>query len=343
MRRRLFIALLLTLTLTLSGLTLRKAAAEAGRTRVEGVPAAEDYRGFGSPFRAIARLFGGGKSKKEGGKEKQPGKAEPEAQSAAESTGELKAGAPVPVKIERTTKEDARQFEFKNVTRVTDSVRTSPTADSLGAGEAEAHLVRGRALLARANYYEASIELSAAVALDPKRGEAFNLLGVALDGRGWHDRAIDHYKQALRLMPDDPQVLNNLGYSFYLSNDFSSAKKYLEKAARRAPRDERILNNLATAQYRLGKKKDALESFVRASDPFTGRMNLAALLSRFGNYRDAAELCEEARRLDPRAAAPLEMLATAYDRMGRAAEAEGARRALAELNLAGVKTAVKGR
>jgi Flp pilus assembly protein TadD len=228
------------------------------------------------------------------------------------------------------------------VTRVTDGVRPSPAADPSGAGAAEAHVARGRTLLAQANYYEASIELSAAVALDPKRGEAHNLLGVALDGRGWHDRAIDHYKQALRLTPDDPQVLNNLGYSYYLTDDFSSAKKYLEKAARRAPRDERILNNLATAQYRLGKKKDALESFVRASDPFTGRMNLAALLSRFGNYRDAAELCEEARRLDPRSAAPLEMLAAAYERLGRAAEAEGARRALAAMNLAGTTTAVKG-
>lgn len=346
MRRQIFVALLLTLTLTLTGLTLREAAAEAGRTRAEGVPAVEGYKGFGSPFRAIARFFGGGKSKKDGGKEKQSEKAGRKTDSAAQpadqpdAAGEVKNAAPV--KIERTTKEDARDFDFKTVARVTDGVRPSPTAAGLGAGEAEGHVARGRALLARAKYYEASVELSAAVALDPRRGEAFNLLGVALDGRGWHGRAIEHYKQALRLMPDDAQVLNNLGYSYYLNDDFSSAKKYLQKAAKRAPRDERILNNLATVQYRLGKKNDALESFVRASDPFTGRMNLAALLSRFGHYAEAAELYEEARRLNPRSAEPLEMLVAVYERMGRAADAEGARRAVAAIKTAGTATALKG-
>jgi Flp pilus assembly protein TadD len=189
---------------------------------------------------------------------------------------------------------------------------------------------------------KAVADFTAAVALDPGRGEAHNLLGVALDGRGSHDLAIDHYKQALKLLPDDAQILNNLGYSFYLNEDLSSAKKYLQRAARRAPRDERVLNNLATVQYRLGKRKDALESFVRASDPFTGRMNLAALLSRFGNYSEAAELYEEAHRLDPRSAAPLEKLAAAYERMGRKSDAEGVRQAAAALKLNGATTATNG-
>src|SRR5215203_4741096 len=140
MRRQIFIALLLTLALTFSGLTLRKVAAEEGSTRAEGVPAAEDYRGFGSPFRAIARLFGGGKSKKDGGKEKRPEKAEPKAESATANADEPKpageAKSTTPVKIERTTKEDARNFEFKTVARVKDGLpAAAASGEGFGAGE----------------------------------------------------------------------------------------------------------------------------------------------------------------------------------------------------------------
>lgn len=335
MRKRICVALLLSLTLLLTGPSIRRAAAEAGRAGGDGVPAAESHGGF---FRSLSRFFGGGRDKKDEKKEKPAGKAEP--RSAAPDPAE--AATPTPVKVERTDRDDARKFEVRPVSRAAAADSGPSHAETFEASEASAHVARGRSLLSQSKYYEASVELAAAVALDPGRGEAHNLLGVALDGRGSHELAVGRYKQALRLLPDDPQVLNNLGYSYFLADDFSSARKYLQKAARRAPRDERVLNNLAAVQYRLGRKKDALESFVRASDPFTGRMNLAALLSRFGNHAEAAELYEEAHRLDPRSARPLEMMAGAYERMGRTADAEGVRRAAAALKLNGGAAASNG-
>nr|MBA2341435.1 tetratricopeptide repeat protein [Pyrinomonadaceae bacterium] len=142
-------------------------------------------RALKSPFRAIGRIFGGGKK---GGK------------------------------LERLNERDVARFESTGVARVEDErSREDETADVSSNGTARDHLERGRELLAKDRLNQAIRELSRAASLDPRLKEAHNLLGVAYDRKGLSERAKDSYLHALDAAPEDVETLNNLGYSLYLS------------------------------------------------------------------------------------------------------------------------------
>jgi Flp pilus assembly protein TadD len=247
-----------------------------------------------TPFKAIGRLFGRGKSDD---------------------------------RIARLTEKDVERFEAAGVARVEDS-RTEKPANTAGAS-ARDRLTEGRTLLAAGRINEAIAALSQAASLDPSLSEAHNLLGVAFDRKGMNERAREAYERAVKAEPEDAQTLNNLGYSFYLNGNYRAAIDRLKRAARLAPTDTRILNNLALAQCRLGKYKDALKSFTRAGGEYMGRVNTATMLERAGRDSEAIEQYEAARRINANSAVVLRRLAELYQRYGRDNEAQAARVALA--------------
>ncbi|MBA2341361.1 MAG: tetratricopeptide repeat protein [Pyrinomonadaceae bacterium] len=253
-----------------------------------------------SPFRAIGRIFGGGK--REG-------------------------------KVERLNERDVARFESAGVARIEDvRSREDEAAGDSSNGTARDHLERGRELLSKDRLNEAIRELSRATSLDPRLKEAHNLLGVAYDRKGLSERAKDSYSHALDAAPEDVETLNNLGYSLYLNGNYRRAVDRLKRAARLAPRDERVLNNLALAQFRLGKFDDALRNFAKANGELTGRLNMAALFERTGQSSDAITQYEAARRLQPNSNFVLRHLVDLYKQTGRDAEAETARQALASVS-----------
>lgn len=236
-------------------------------------------------------------------------------------------------KIQRLTEKDVARFESAGVSRVDDSRTNDKEKQARAGGDARGHLTQGRQLLSSGRLNEAIAELTTATSLDPRLAEAFNLLGIAYDQKGMHERAKDAYEKSLKGEPQDAQTLNNLGYSLYQNGNYRAAVDKLKKAARLSPTDERILNNLALAQCRLGKYEDAYKNFARAGGEYTGRVNTATLLERMGRDEEAITYYEAARKTQPKSTSVLTRLADLYQRTGKPGEAENARRALQEIGV----------
>jgi Tfp pilus assembly protein PilF len=230
-------------------------------------------------------------------------------------------------KLHRMTEKDAERFESVGVTKI-DDARNQGEKKVTAASSAREHLDEGRALLLEGNYNDAISALSLAVSLDPKLTEAHNLLGVAFDKKGFADRAKDSFERAVKL-EEDAETLNNLGFSLYQNGNYRAAVDRLKRAAKLAPTDERILNNLGLAYCRLGKVDEAFKAFTRATGPLSGNLNMAKMMERFAREDDAIRYYEAARQIDANNTIALRRLADLYQRVGRSAEADSARAALA--------------
>jgi tetratricopeptide (TPR) repeat protein len=231
-------------------------------------------------------------------------------------------------RLQRMTEGDVAKFESVAMSRVDDN--RYPNARKVSSsGSAKQHLESGRAFLQDGRLNEAISELSTAASLDPRLGEAHNLLGVAYAQKGLQDRAKDSYERAVRVEPDDAQTLNNLGFSLYQNGHYRAAIDRLKRAVKLAPRDERILNNLGLALCRIGKFEEAYKNFARAGGELTGHLNIAKMLERFGRDEEAIKYYEGARRVDPQSTIALRRLADLYQRIGKTEESQNARNALA--------------
>jgi len=230
-------------------------------------------------------------------------------------------------KVYRMTEKDAAKFASVGVTRIEDANNKSQRKET-AATSAREHLDAGREFLLAGNYNDAISELTLAVSLDGKLTEAHNLLGVAYDKKGFADRAKDSFERAVKL-EEDAETLNNLGFSLYQSGNYRAAVDRLKRAAKLAPNDERILNNLGLAYCRLGKIDEAYKAFARATGPLNGNLNTAKMLERFAREDDAIRYYEAARQIDANNTIALRRLADLYGRVGRNAEADSARAALA--------------
>lgn len=233
-------------------------------------------------------------------------------------------------KVRRISEKDVAKFESAPLLRVDDNVTPleKSAGDDGGGGTAKDYLARGRAMFNVGRLNEAIKELSRAVSLDSHLSEAHNLLAVAYDRKGLHERARDSFERALD-HETDAQTLNNLGYSLYLSGNYRAAIARLKRAAKLAPADERIWNNLALAQCRLGKYDDAYKSFARSGGEYQGRLNVAAMLERAGREEQAIGHYEAAQRLQPASEFVLRRLVELYARNGQGDKAEQVRRTLA--------------
>ena len=271
-----------------------------------------------APFKAIGRLFGGGKKNK--------------------------------VKLERISEKDAKKFESAPGVQTTNNTPV-PAVSSQGnrtdvsgmttTGQKTAvdaletialdHLEKGRALLNSHDLNGAIGELSMAASANPKLSEASSLLGVAYWRKGLRDVAQRSFETAVRINKDDPQNLNNLGYLLYENGDYENATKYFKRAAKLAPKDPLIWNNLGLAQSERGHFDDAFESFARAQGAYKGHLNVAARLEHNGSSKKAIKHLEKALTLKPNSPDVLARLIDLYDSTGDEKEAVSARRSLETL------------
>jgi len=240
-------------------------------------------------------------------------------------------------RVQRMSEKDSEKFESVGVSRVNDS-RTPEPAKLAAANSAKEHLSNGRSYLLNGQFNEAITELSTAASLDPKLTEAHSLLGVAYDKKGLADRAKESFERAVKVEPQDAQALNNLGFSLYQNGNYRAAVDRLKRAVKLAPTDDRILNNLGLALCRLGKFDEAYKNFARAAGPYTGNLNTARMLERFGRDDDAIKYYEAARQIEPNSTLALKRLGELYKRTGRTDPAQ-----VADNPLIGVSGAVAAR
>ena len=256
-------------------------------------------RVLGAPFRALGKLFGGGKKRNQ--------------------------------RLERLTEKDSARFESAQVSRVNDARDPAPTNAPARDSGATDHLQRGRDLLNAGKLNEAIAELSAATSLDPASGEAHTLLGVAYDRKGLRDRAQQSFETALHAPDDEAMHLNNLGYLFFKNGDYDEAIKYLKRSVKINSEDQRIWNNLGMAQCGAGKFDDAYKSFARALGEFQARVKVAGYLEHQGFAEKAIKQLEKARKLKPGSPEVLARLVVLYEVEGRSTEAAEARTSLSSL------------
>jgi predicted Zn-dependent protease len=187
---------------------------------------------------------------------------------------------------------------------------------------------QGRALIGEGLFEEAISELSVAAATGTNLVEANNLLGLAYDHRGQHQRAQEFYQRALTLAPRDAHVISNLGFSLYMDDRYKDALAKLKLAVRLDPSSPEIYNNLGFVYGRLKKYDDAFRSFTQAGGDLYARVRTASLLEAAGRDRDAIKHYEAARKLDPNSTDVLRRLITLYNRTGQRDKAEAAERSL---------------
>ncbi|HWS55814.1 MAG TPA: tetratricopeptide repeat protein [Pyrinomonadaceae bacterium] len=275
-------------------------------------------RALTAPFRALARLFGGGGKGAAGSSKNREVK-----------TAATKRADPRPAS--RAAENASGPEEGVKIIRP-DEQALGPPAPSAWVPRIEGvgrdPLEQGRALLERGYLSEAVAELSVAAAGRGNLVEANNLLGLAYDRLGRHEQAAEAYERGLSASPRDAVLLTNLGYSLYLSNDFGGALKRLREAARLAPEHPLVNNHLGLVQARLGKYDDAFKSFARATGEYEAHIRLANLLEFVNRERQAAKHYEAALRLQPGATAVLERLLAIYERTGERTKADTARRTL---------------
>lgn len=309
-------------------------------------------RAITAPFRALGRLFGGGK-KKEQAKKRERTPSTGQTASAPVQERQQHDASNAPVETARTVPSE----------RATSAVAPKPAPPAVVADEREAtsakkvvrpndfiegrrkqglwvpviegipkdHLSQGRALLEHGYLNEAIAELSVAATMvgnGTNLVEANNLLGLAYDRLGWHQRAKECYERALTVAPKDPVVLANLGNSLYLSNDLNGALKRLKQAAELAPRMTVVHHNIGIVQARRGNFDDAFKSFARASNEYDAHLKVAEILATERRDRDAVKHYEAALKLQPGTSAVLERLVALYEHTGQHDKAETARRAL---------------
>ena len=261
-------------------------------------------RALSAPFRALSRLFGGGKKRNQ--------------------------------RPERLTEKDIAKFESAQVNRVNDARAPAPPTAPAGDNSASEHLQRGRDLLNAGKLSEAIAELSFAASLDPASGEAHTLLGVAYDRMGLRDRAQQSFETALHAPDDQAMHLNNLGYLFYKNGDYDEAIKYLKRSVKINSEDQRIWNNLGMAQCGAGKFDDCYKSFGHAVGEFQARLKVAAYLERQGFAGEAIKQLEKARKLRRDSLELWSRLAVLYDSVGRSSDATEARASASALRTVAV-------
>ena len=261
-------------------------------------------RALGAPFRALGRLFGGGKKNDH--------------------------------QLHRISEKEAAKFESSRVTRVKDTSiqpleQTSTTTPVVATSEFDVHLQKGREFLVAGNVDGAISELSTAAALNSKSSEVNNLLGIAYESKGLRDRALQSFEVAVHAEENNAEHLNNLGFLLYKNGDYERATKYLKKAAKLAPTDARIWNNLALTQCQRNKFEDAYDSFVKAVGEYGAHTNIAAQLQSKGYAKDAIKHLEKAQAMKPNSVDVLNKLIALYEMTGRPTDAEAARRSLVAL------------
>ncbi len=129
-----------------------------------------------------------------------------------------------------------------------------------------------------------------------------NVLGIALDGLGEYDGAINSYRNALKLQPSMPDLHFNLGIVFGNLNRFEEAANSYRKAIALNPKFFEAYGNLGTLMQKQGKLEEAVASYRKAisiNPDARGYFNLGTALRDQGRLDEAIKSYQQAIQLFP--------------------------------------------
>jgi len=148
-------------------------------------------------------------------------------------------------------------------------------------------------------------------------------LGIALDGAGRRDEAIDALSEAVRLDPESFRAHYNLARAQEAAFESDDAIAHYEQALRIEPAHAPSHNNLGRLLAAQGYPEKAIEHYEQAldADPRLAEARTNVLLAGTGYYGKAIHHLEESLRLKPDLAAHTN-LAVVYARAGRMDDAQ---------------------
>lgn len=186
------------------------------------------------------------------------------------------------------------------------------------------------AAVARRAYDEASALFRAALACNPDDPRALARLAAIEKKEGNLEAARGHLSRAVELQPMDARLLEQLGELEIAGGDPRASRAAYARALELDPRSAPALVGLASLDLRARDLAEAREKLERALaiDPedAVANANLGAILLGEGDLVGAIPRLEAAVSRDDSLAPTWRALAEAYERAGRRADAEAARR-----------------
>jgi tetratricopeptide (TPR) repeat protein len=203
----------------------------------------------------------------------------------------------------------------------------------------EALKVKAKALYLAGRDAEAEAALHQAGALAPTDDEIPYSLGRMYYQRQRHARAAEEFRRAIELNPRSHKAYDNLGLATEALGDVAEALRHYLKAIELArasdPRYDVVYANLADLMLKLGEHRRAFDLAVEAAErnPRDARNFFLAgkALVRLERYDVSLRWFDQAIALDPADPQPRYLLAQAYRRLGRTAEAERMLKAFQEV------------
>lgn len=118
-------------------------------------------------------------------------------------------------------------------------------------------------------YDRAEEQFKTIVASDPLNADAFNYLGYMLANRGVElPQSVAYIKKALQIEPQNAAFLDSLGWAYFKMARYDMALPPLEKAAQKLSTDPTVLDHLGNVYLKLGKTKQAAETWRLALKQF---------------------------------------------------------------------------
>ena len=280
-------------------------------------------RAISAPFKAIGRIFGAGK------KDNKPHRLSEKDVKKFETAGTVKV-------VDATLVNTPESMGLKtNPAPATDATAPAPSKEELNKIQARQNVARARTMVENNdnnNLNEVFDLLNAAIKLDPKNGEAHNLLGIAYEAKGMRQWAFKSLETAVKYDSNQPEYLNNLGYLYLKNGEYDSAAKYLRRAVKISPQQQRYWNNLGLVEVQRENFDEAYNCFVRAVGEFEGHMNLANRLQARGYDSQAIKHLELARAIRPTSREILVRLISLYKRTGKTEQAAEATNSFVSLS-----------
>ena len=148
--------------------------------------------------------------------------------------------------------------------KLAEALAAHQKALQLNHNDAEAYVGIGNVLNAQGKPEEALASHKKAIQLNPKLAIAYNGLGNALKDQKKLDEAIAAYQKAIELDPKDATAYNNLGIALYDQKKLDEAIAAFQKAIKLDPKYANAYNDLGIVLYEQKKLDAAVAAFQKA-------------------------------------------------------------------------------
>jgi tetratricopeptide (TPR) repeat protein len=191
--------------------------------------------------------------------------------------------------------------------------------------QVEAWHLLGMALQGCGNHQGAIDAYQRALGLQPDSVEAHQQLAQVLTAQGRRREAITHYRHALRLRPNHAEVMAQLGLVLAEEGQRDEAVVYLRQATREQPDVAQTHQNLGVALAQQGRLAESVQSLERAMqlkpDYAEAHYNLGNVLQEMGRREEAITHFRLCLQIKPNHAGACNNLGLALTETGMLAEA----------------------